>query len=136
MNEDLKFIWDKILYYRNPENNNEFISQIQDASQKANERLWGLPVYSEYRDQLRSEIADLTNSAGRDGGASTAASFLQRFVEDDPGFGDLLNRSEPPDVHWAHIDIAGTAWSDSDSPRRVKGATGVMVRTLVELGKG
>tara|TARA_B100001123_G_scaffold244838_2_gene273770 strand:+ start:18052 stop:19605 length:1554 start_codon:yes stop_codon:yes gene_type:complete len=117
-------------------NSKEFINQIKSASRKANERLWDLPVYSEYRDQLRSEIADIANSAGRDGGASTAASFLQRFVEDDPGFGDLLDRCEPPDVHWAHIDIAGTAWSDSDSPRRVKGATGVMVRTLVELGKG
>ena len=117
-------------------NSKEFVKQVQEAARRANERVWGLPVYSEFREQLRSEIADIANSAGRDGGASTAASFLQRFIEDDPGYGDLLERPEAPDVHWAHLDIAGTAWSDSDSPRRVKGATGAMVRTLIELGKG
>jgi leucyl aminopeptidase len=78
-----------------------------------------MPIYEEARDQLRSEIADMINSAGRSGGAVTAAAFLREFVGDRP---------------WAHLDIAGTAWAETSEPYQPKGATGVAVRLLTELG--
>ena len=70
-------------------------------------------------EQLRSEIADMINSAGRPGGAVTAAAFLREFADDVP---------------WAHLDIAGTAWAETKEAYQPKGATGVAVRTLIELG--
>jgi leucyl aminopeptidase len=78
-----------------------------------------LPLFDEYRDQLRSEIADLVNSAGRPAAAITAAAFLKEFVDDRP---------------WAHLDIAGTAWAEDRRAYQPKGPTGVAVRVLVELG--
>ena len=95
-----------------------WVETVQKAAARAGERVWPLPLYEDYREQLRSEIADLVNTGGRAGGASTAASFLQAFSEGTP---------------WAHVDIAGTAWLDEARPDSTKGATGVMVRTLVEL---
>ena len=80
--------------------------------------MWRLPIYEEAREQLRSEIADMVNSAGRPGGASTAAAFLQEFAGDTP---------------WAHLDIAGTAWAETKEPYQPKGATGVAVRVLTAL---
>ena len=67
---------------------------------------------------LKSDIADMVNSAGRWAGANTAAAFLHAFVKDRP---------------WAHLDIAGTAWAEDRKPYQPKGATGVAVRTLTEL---
>lgn len=92
--------------------------RVQAAAARAGERVWPLPLYEEYREQLRSETADLMNSAGRAGGASTAAAFLGAFAGD---------------ADWAHLDIAGTAWAEKSRPAEPKGATGVMVRTLTEL---
>jgi leucyl aminopeptidase len=77
-----------------------------------------MPLYEEYLDQLKSEIADMTNSGGRPGGACTAATFLRQFVEGRP---------------WVHLDVAGTAWADESKPWQPRGATGVAVRTLAEL---
>ncbi len=77
-----------------------------------------MPLYDEYADQLRSEIADMINSGGRPAGACTAAMFLKEFAGDLP---------------WAHLDIAGTAWADEGKPWQPKGPTGVAVRTLAEL---
>ena len=77
-----------------------------------------MPIYEEARDQIRSEIADIVNSAGRYGGAVTAAAFLREFVGDTP---------------WAHLDIAGTAWSTKDAPTVPKGATAYGVRLLDRL---
>jgi leucyl aminopeptidase len=77
-----------------------------------------MPLYDEYREQLRSEIADIVNSAGRPAGAVTAAWFLREFVDDRP---------------WAHLDIAGTAWAEERKAYQPKGATGVAVRLLIEL---
>jgi leucyl aminopeptidase len=84
----------------------------------AGDRAWPLPLYDEYVEQMRSEIADLVNSGGRAGGACTAAAFLKEFTNDLP---------------WAHIDIAGTAWADEAKPFQPKGPIGVAVRTLAEL---
>ena len=80
--------------------------------------MWQLPLYPEYRDQLESELADIKNIGGREAGACTAAPFLQAFSNGKP---------------WAHLDIAGTAWTEAASPDGGPGATGVMVRTMVEL---
>jgi leucyl aminopeptidase len=77
-----------------------------------------MPVFDDYKDQLKSEIADFTNTGGRPAGAITAALFLKEFVADRP---------------WVHMDIAGTAWAEEAKPYQPKGATGVGVRTLVEL---
>ena len=96
-----------------------WIESVGAASRRAGDRMWRLPVYDEYREMLRSEVADIVNSAGRWAGASTAAAFLREFVKDKP---------------WAHLDIAGTAWSEERKPYQPKGATGVAVRTLTELG--
>ena len=82
--------------------------------------MWPLPLFDEYKESLKSEIADMLNSPGRPAGAITAAMFLKEFVGDTP---------------WAHLDIAGTAWTDEARPWAVKGATGVMIRTLVELAR-
>jgi leucyl aminopeptidase len=77
-----------------------------------------MPMYEEYKEQNKSDVADIKNVGGRYGGAITAAQFLSEFSEDTP---------------WVHLDIAGTARSDKDRTYLVKGATGVGVRTLANL---
>jgi leucyl aminopeptidase len=95
-----------------------WISTVREAAARAGEPVWELPLGPEYREILKSEIADIVNSGGRAGGAITAAMFLKEFAGTTP---------------WAHLDIAGTAWIDDAKPWAPKGASGVMVRTLVEL---
>jgi leucyl aminopeptidase len=82
------------------------------------EKLWQLPLDDEYRKAIRSEIADMKNVGSRDGGAITAAKFLQEFVEDTP---------------WVHLDIAAMDLDHDGRPYACKGATGFGVRTLVQL---
>jgi leucyl aminopeptidase len=77
-----------------------------------------MPLFDEYQDQLKSEIADLINSGGRAAGACTAAMFLREFAENVP---------------WVHLDIAGTAWAEEAKPWQAKGPSGVAVRLLAEL---
>ncbi|RPH53754.1 MAG: leucyl aminopeptidase, partial [Acidobacteria bacterium] len=77
-----------------------------------------MPMFDEYREQLRSDIADFTNTGGRPAGAITAALFLKEFAGSLP---------------WAHLDIAGTAWAEEAKPFLPRGASGVAVRTLAEL---
>ncbi len=96
-----------------------WLETVKAAGQDAGDRLWPLPLYDEYREMIRSEIADIINSAGRWAGAITAAVFLREFVKD----------GRP----WAHLDIAGTAWAEERRAYQAKGATGVAVRTLVQL---
>lgn len=91
---------------------------VREAAAHAGEPVWTLPLYEEYREQLRSEMADLMNVGGRAAGACTAASFLEAFTAELP---------------WAHLDIAGTAWVEKAREDVEAGATGVMVRTLAEL---
>ncbi len=78
--------------------------------------MWQLPMWEEYFDSLKSEIADMKNSGARWGGASAAGLFLQKFVKD---------------VKWAHIDIAGTAFLDKPQKELIAGASGAGVRTLL-----
>ena len=77
-----------------------------------------MPLYEEYFEQLKSEIADFTNTGGRPAGSITAALFLKEFSGGLP---------------WVHLDIAGTAWAEESKPYLPKGPTGVAVRTLAEL---
>ena len=95
-----------------------WVEAVRRASVRAGDRSWPMPVFDDYKDQLKSEIADFTNTGGRPAGAITAALFLKEFVADRP---------------WVHMDIAGTAWAEEAKPHQPKGATGVGVRTLVEL---
>jgi leucyl aminopeptidase len=91
---------------------------VRSVAQRAGDRCWPMPLYDEYFDQIRSEIADMINSGGRAGGACTAAVFLKEFAGTLP---------------WAHMDIAGTAWADEGKPFQPKGPIGIAVRTLAEL---
>ncbi|MEE8238944.1 MAG: leucyl aminopeptidase [Nitrososphaerales archaeon] len=102
--------------------NHPIVSQrILDAADRTGERVWELPLWKEYKDQIKSDIADIKNTSGRAGGTITAAAFLSNFVGDYP---------------WAHLDIAGTAWTQDATPNRgynQKGATGVGVRLAIDL---
>lgn len=97
-----------------------WVETVRTVAARAGDRVWPLPLYDEYREQLKSEIADMINAAsGRGAGAITAAWFLRDFIKDRP---------------WAHLDIAGTAWSEERKAYQPKGATGSAVRTLIDLG--
>ena len=95
-----------------------WVEQVRFASERAGDRSWPMPVFDDYKEQLKSEIADFTNTGGRAAGAITAALFIKEFTGGLP---------------WVHIDIAGTAWAEEAKPYQPKGATGVAVRTLIEL---
>ncbi len=99
-------------------NNQELADKLIASGRETGELLWQLPMYDEYREQLKSDIADIKNIGGRWGGAINAAKFLSEFVDNIP---------------WVHIDIAGTFYTDKDKGYLTKGATGVPVRTLVDL---
>lgn len=99
-------------------NNQELVDKVIKAGSEAGEYLWQMPMYEEYKELNKSDIADIKNSGGRYGGAITGALFLGEFVDDTP---------------WVHIDIAGTARSEKEKAYTVKGATGFGVRTLVNL---
>ena len=98
-----------------------WVNHIRAAAGRAGEKLWPLPLFDDYRDQLKSEIADLVNSPGRPAGSITAAMFLKEFAGEGP---------------WAHLDIAGTAFAEEVKPWQPKGATGAMIRTLVDVARG
>ncbi|MFM1800962.1 MAG: hypothetical protein RJA81_314 [Planctomycetota bacterium] len=98
-------------------NTDTLVEEIQTAAQTSGERVWQLPIDEDFKDQLKSNVADLKNVGTRGGGAITAAKFLQHFVGETP---------------WVHLDIAGPSWSDSDSATRDAGGTGCYVATLVE----
>jgi leucyl aminopeptidase len=91
------------------------------AATASGERLWPMPMYDEYKDEIKSEMAEVKNSAGRTAGVAASAKFIEHFTEGYP---------------WAHLDIAAMVWSQSDgNPLSPKGATGYGVRLLVELTK-
>ena len=90
--------------------------EIKRASDQTGELVWELPLWENYHEQIKSEVADFKNSAGRPGGAITAAAFLSKFVGPYP---------------WVHLDIAGPAWLTKETAYQPKGASGVGVRLLV-----
>lgn len=97
-------------------NNQELIDKLISSGAKGGERLWQLPMYEEYFESMKSDIADFKNSGSREAGASSAGLFLKEFVGDVP---------------WAHIDIAGPAWLDKEVKELAKGPSGAGVRTLI-----
>ncbi len=102
-------------------NDDDMYERFRKANAKAGEKMWRMPLDDEYKDQIRSSIADIMNSGGRWGGAVTAAMFLKEFAEDTP---------------WIHLDIAGTAWMEDQKPWIAKGPSGIALRSLVEFVKG
>ena len=101
-------------------NDDALYNRFHEAQQSAGEKFWRLPVEDEYQEMIKSGIADIVNSAGRWGGAISAAMFLKEFVEDTP---------------WIHLDIAGIAWMEEAKPWIAKGPTGIAVRSLVQFVK-
>jgi leucyl aminopeptidase len=102
-------------------NDDSMYERFQKALHQAGEKMWRLPLDDEYRDVIKSNIADIMNSGGRYGGAVTAAMFLKEFVDDKP---------------WIHLDIAGTAWIEDGKPFIAKGPSGIAVRSLIEFVRG
>jgi leucyl aminopeptidase len=99
-------------------NNEEFALRWMNASATEGEKMWRMPLDEEYKELLKSNVADLHNIGGRYGGAITAAIFLKEFADPAP---------------WVHLDIAGTAWYDDAKPFLAKGPTGTPVRSFVRL---
>ena len=99
-------------------NNQELVDKVIAAGAAAGELIWQMPMYDEYKELIKGDVADIKNTGGRYGGAITAAKFLAEFINDTP---------------WVHLDIAGTSLSEKERTYQVKGATGVPVRTLVNL---
>jgi leucyl aminopeptidase len=93
------------------------IDGVIKAGREVGEKFWQLPLDKEYSNQIKSDIADIKNVGGKKAGAITAAAFLKEFADG---------------IAWAHLDIAGTAWSEDAKPYRSKGPTGIAVRTLIE----
>jgi leucyl aminopeptidase len=96
-------------------NDQQMIGELIEAGREAGEKLWQLPLDRAYREQIKSDIADMKNIGGKKAGSITAAYFLKEFAEETP---------------WAHLDIAGTAWLEESKPYTASGPTGMGVRTL------
>ena len=97
-------------------NNDSFCKELTAACRKTGERVWRLPLHDDFKEQLKSSVADLKNIGGKWGGAVTAAKFLEQFVGSTP---------------WIHLDIAGPSWCDTENSTRDAGGTGCFVRSLV-----
>ncbi len=101
-------------------NDDQMYERFNQALATAGEKFWRLPLDDEYREVIKSNIADIVNSGGRYGGAITAAMFLKEFAQDTP---------------WLHLDIAGTAWMEDNMPWIAKGPSGIAVRSLIEFAR-
>jgi leucyl aminopeptidase len=99
-------------------NDDAWVNEFLAAAKHTGERYWHMPYYEEYSTAMKSEIADLKNTGGRAAGTLTAGAFLRAFVGDTP---------------WIHLDIAGTAYVDTETAWQAKGPTGTPVRALVAL---
>jgi leucyl aminopeptidase len=98
-----------------------FVDAVRRAGAAAGERMWPMPLADEYRDEVKSDVADLRNSAGRYGSAIKGAAFIEAGVS--------------AETEWVHLDIAGAAWFEEERPFSPKGPQGVSVRTMVELAR-
>ncbi|MFK7778672.1 MAG: leucyl aminopeptidase [Gimesia sp.] len=99
-------------------NDASWSQSVQDAARTCGEDVWEMPMFAQFSEQLKSDVADLKNIGTRWGGAITAAKFLEHFVNETP---------------WVHLDIAGPAFADANQPHQEGGGTGCMVKTLVEV---
>ena len=102
-------------------NDDKLVQEVLDAGKRASEPGWPLPLWDDFKPLIKSDIADIKNSGGRPAGTITAALFLKEFVDGFP---------------WVHLDIAGTAYSESDLGTIPAGPTGVPVGTFVEFVRG
>jgi leucyl aminopeptidase len=98
-------------------NDESSYQRFSEGLKTSGERFWRLPLDDDYRDVIKSSIADIRNTGGRYGGAINAAMFLKEFAEDTP---------------WIHLDIAAVAWVDEAKPWMASGPTGIAVRSVVE----
>ena len=101
-------------------NDRYLIEKFMASGHNTYERVWEMPLFEEYRDYIKSDIADLKNSGGKSGSLSSSGFFLYEFAGNAP---------------WVHLDIAGTAWVEKDKPYMPRGASGVGVRLLLDLIK-
>ena len=101
-------------------NDRKLLDALKESGEKTYERVWEMPLFEEYKEYLKSDIADIRNIGGRNGGLVTAAYFLYEFAGDTP---------------WVHLDIAGTAWLEKEKPHMPKGASGVGTRLILDLIK-
>jgi leucyl aminopeptidase len=99
----------------------DMYERFENATKQTGEKMWRLPLDDEYKELIKSNIADMVNAGSRYGGAIFAAMFLKEFAEDTP---------------WIHLDIAGTAWMEENKPWIAKGPSGIALRSLVEFVKG
>jgi leucyl aminopeptidase len=99
-------------------NSEPLYARVRKASEASGEKVWQLPMWDEYKEQIKSDVADIKNTGGRGAGSITAAFFLKEFVGDTP---------------WVHLDIAGVDFYEKEKGVLVKGASGIPVRTLVHL---
>ena len=99
-------------------NNDALLDRVRSASDAAGEKCWPFPMFSDYKENIKSTIADMKNSGGRGAGSINAAMFLKEFVDERP---------------WAHLDIAGVDFFEKEKGVLVKGGSGIPVRTLVNI---
>ena len=96
----------------------EYLDRFLESTKAVGEKMWPMPIDDEYREMIKSDIADIRNTgSGKGGGAITAAWFLKEFAEDTP---------------WVHLDIASTCWVDEGRPWLAKGPTGIAIRSIVD----
>ena len=98
-------------------NNQALIDRLIEHGHKEGEKLWQLPLMDEYREEIKSSIADIKNTGGRWAGTINGALFIQEFTD--------------PKIPWAHVDIAGPSWTEKDRDDCPRGATGHLTRTLL-----
>ncbi len=96
-----------------------WLDQVKDAAEESGERVWQLPLYNEYREELKSNIADIANVGGRAAGTAIGAIFIKEFIEES--------------TEWAHLDIAAVAYTEHDQPYLAHGSSGFGVRTMTNL---
>ena len=101
-------------------NDRGLMDKIKKSAGNTYERVWEMPLFDEYREYIKSDIAEIKNTGGKNGSLVTAAYFLYEFAEKTP---------------WVHLDIAGTAWAEKDKPYIPKGASGIGVRLVMDLLK-
>jgi leucyl aminopeptidase len=101
-------------------NDRKLLDKIKRSADNTYERVWEMPLFDEYKEYIKSDIADIKNTGGKTGSLVTAAYFLYEFAEKTP---------------WVHLDIAGTAWVEKDKPYIPKGASGIGVRLIMDLIK-
>jgi leucyl aminopeptidase len=101
-------------------NDKDIIDKLKESGNNTYERVWEMPLFEEYKEYIKCDIADLKNTGGKSGSLVTSAYFLSEFAGDTP---------------WVHLDIAGTAWVEKEKPYLPKGASGIGIRLILDFIK-